>query len=143
MKYQKLKDDYDNLDSDYEHNSRKYKEKNAAMEDQLKRLTVALALTGKTAKGEISSDTASVVRKLVLEKLWWGVKFVETEEDLIDDTDTIANELGIADGAERAAWINAYSSVVLNAYNKERQYANNGCFEAAKSKSCAFAKILC
>jgi hypothetical protein len=142
-KYQKLKDDYDNLDSDYEHNNRKYKEKTAAMEDQLKRLTVALALTGKTAKGEISSDTASVVRKLVLEKLWWGVKFVETEEDLIDDTDTIANELGIADGAERAAWINAYSGVVLNAYNKERQYANNGCFEAAKSKLCAITKILC
>lgn len=141
-KYQKLRDDYYDLDSDFEHNNRKYKEKTTAMEDQLKRLTVALALTGKHTKGDISSDTASVIKKLVLEKLWWRVKFVETEEDLIEDTNAIADKLGIADGAERAAWINTYSVVVLNAYNKERQYANNGCFEAAKSKLCAITKIL-
>lgn len=142
-KYANLKDDYDALDSDYYDQRDRYKGEVADLKAQLQRMTTSLAMTGKKDMGNMSSEMVATVKRLVLEKSWWGTKFVETQEDLIEETNLIADFLGFNDMAEKAAWISLYSGAVLNAFNKERQYANNGCFEAAKSKLCVFTKMYC
>lgn len=142
-KYSHLKEDYEHLDSDYVHQRDRYKDKNEELKDQLERMTTALAMTGKKDKGRMSTEMVTTVKRLVLEKLWWGTKFIETQEDLIEETKRIADLIGFNDPAEKATWISLYSPAVLNAFNRERQYANNCCFEAAKSKLCVFTQIIC
>jgi hypothetical protein len=55
----------------------------------------------------MSTEMVTTVKRLVLEKLWWGTKFIETQEDLIEETKRIADLLGFKDPAEKAMWISA------------------------------------
>lgn len=98
------------------------------------RLMVAIS-SSKGLVGEISSEKASRVKKMVLEKLWWGTKFIECQEDLIAETTRIADMMEFPTAEEKTKFVTTYAPVVLEGFNSERQYANNGLFDAAKGTS--------
>jgi hypothetical protein len=141
-KYTELKQNYNSLNDDHHDEVTRTQEENAKLRSEVARLVKLLALSGKKDRGELSAEMEDTIKRLVREKTWWGTKFIESEEDLIEETTIIADYLDFSCNVEKANWIQKYDQTVLLCFNKERQYANAGFFTAAKSKFCVFLEKL-